>query len=310
MKAPLLFALALAACAPAFADAPAAPPASPNRFAATIVPAERFESGAVLVERHGTHGRPVILIPGLASGPWVWQDMVRALSGDHVVYVVTLPGFDGRPPAGNGLEASRKGLLELITSRKLDKPVLVGHSLGGTLALALAEQNPALVGGVVSLDGLPVFPGTEDMPAALRLPAGEQMKARMAKVTPQMFALQQQQYMRGIGVLDMPKADELAQLSSRSDPAAVAQYIADVMALDLRQDLGRISVPVLLVAPYFEPDASQDGQTRDAKVAYYRQLMPGTQKLTVVSVSPARHFMMFDQPNQVTDIVRNYLDKL
>jgi pimeloyl-ACP methyl ester carboxylesterase len=307
MKAPLLFALALAACAPSFA---ADPPAQPNRFAATIVPAERFESGAVLVERHGQHGRPVILIPGLASGAWAWQDMVRELSGEHVLYVVTLPGFDGRPAVPNGLEAARKGLLELIASRKLEKPVLVGHSLGGTLALAIAEQNPGLVGGVVSIEGLPVFPGTEDTPAQQRLPMAEGMRAGAAKVSAEAFAKQQQQYMRTQGVLDMPKADELARLSARSDPAAVAQYMADVLALDLRSGLPRIGAPVLVLAPYFDPDASQDDLTEPAKVAYYTSLMAGTPKVEVVAVSPARHFAMFDQPRKVADIIRRYLNSL
>lgn len=307
MKAPLLFALALSACAPSFAAEPAP---QPNRFAATIVPAERFESGAVLVERHGQHGRPVILIPGLASGAWAWQDMVRELSGDHALYVVTLPGFDGRPAVPNGLEAARKGLVELITSRKLDKPVLVGHSMGGTLALAIAEQNPALVGGVVTIEGLPVFPGTEDTPAQQRLPMAEGMKASAAKVSTAAFAEQQQQYMRTQGVLDMPKADELARLSARSDPAAVAQYTADVLALDLRPGLPRITAPVLVVAPYFEPDASQDDLTEAAKVEYYKSLMTGTPEVEVVPVSPARHFAMFDQPRKVADIIRRYLNSL
>lgn len=307
MKAPLLFALALAAGAPSFAAEPVDPP---NRFAATIVPAERFESGALLVERHGQHGRAVILIPGLASGAWAWQDMVRELSGEHVVYVVTLPGFDGRAAVPNGLEAARKGLIELITSRKLDKPVLVGHSMGGTLALAIAEQNPDLVGGVVSIEGLPVFPGTEDTPAPQRLAMAEGMKAGAAKVSAAAFAAQQQQYMRTQGVLDMPKAAELARLTARSDPAAVAQYMADVLALDLRPGLARITAPVLVVAPYFEPDASQDELTKQAKVEYYTSLMKGTPKLDVVAVAPARHFAMFDQPRQLADIVRRYLDSL
>ena len=41
----------------------------------------------MLVERHGQRGTPLILIPGLASGAWAWQDTVRQFSGEHVVYV-------------------------------------------------------------------------------------------------------------------------------------------------------------------------------------------------------------------------------
>ena len=308
MRHTLLLACALAWGAPALA---ADTPPPPNRFAATIAPAERFEAGALLVERHGKQGRPLVLIPGLASGSWAWQSLVREFSGDHVLYVVTLPGFDGRAPVeGNMFEAARRSLAALVTSRKLDKPVLVGHSLGGTLAFALAQDLPEAVGGVVAIDGLPVFPGTENLAAAERAQVAEQIRAGIAAATPDAFARQQQQYMRGTGVIDMGKADDLAKLATRSDQAAVGQYTAEVLALDLRPGLPKISAPVLLVSPYFEPDASQRGITAAMKTDYYRSLLTGTPRAEVVSLSPARHFVMFDQPRALADTIRRYLAKL
>lgn len=307
MKASLLFALALSACTPAFA---AETPEPPNRFAATIVPAERFEVGSLLVERHGKAGRPLVLIPGLASGAWAWQDVVREFSGDHVVYVVTLPGFDGRPRvAGNALEAARQSLRGLIVSRKLGKPVLIGHSMGGTLALAVAEDAPELVGGVVTVDGLPVFPGTEETPPGLRAQLAEQMKSRVP-ANGAAFAGQQQAYMRTIGALDMSRADALARLTARSNPASVAQYIAETLALDLRPGLERITAPVLLVVPYFEADAVQLGHTQQAKNDYYKALLAGAPKVEVAGIAPSRHFVMFDQPGQLADAIRRYLASL
>ena len=132
MKAALLLTLALGAAPFAAAQSPVPASQSANRFAASIKPAETFESGPLLVERHGSKGRPVILIPGLASGPWVWQDVIRQFKDEFTLYVVTLPGFDGRPaPAGEPFEGARAALEGLIAQRKLNKPILVGHSLGG-----------------------------------------------------------------------------------------------------------------------------------------------------------------------------------
>ena len=308
MKASLLFALILGAAAPALAQQA---PEPPNRFAATIAPAERFEVQGMLVERHGQGGRPLILIPGLGGGSWVWQETVRDFAGGQAVYVVTLPGFDGRPaPGGDPIEGARRALLELIATRKLDSPVLVGHSLGGTLALALAEMQPARIGGVVSIDGLPVFPGTEDVPPEQRPQVAEGMRARMAAVTGPAFAAQQKQYMRSIGVVDMNKGDELAKLSARSDPAAVAAYAAGIVALDLRPQLSAIAAPVLVMAPYFALDSVQAGVTAPQKVAYYRELMQGTPRLDVIAIDNARHFAMFDQPRAVSDALRAFLKNL
>jgi hypothetical protein len=68
--------------------AEASPPPA-KRFAATIAPTERFEIDGVLVEQHGkkagSRGRPLVLIPGLATGGWVWQETLRAFSDDHAV---------------------------------------------------------------------------------------------------------------------------------------------------------------------------------------------------------------------------------
>lgn len=289
--------------------ADAAPEA--NRFAATIAPAERFEVDGVLVERHGGKGRPLILIPGLASGSWVWQDTIRAFAPDHAVYVLTLPGFNGRPPAGPApFAAARAAVEDLIASRHLDKPVVVGHSLGGILALAVAEDKPGLVGGIVSIDGLPVMPGAEDMTPQQRAQFAAKMRGQIGKQQSAQFAQQQQGYMRTIGVLDMAKADALAQLTARSDPASVGAWAADVVTVDLRPGLKSIEAPVLAIVPYLDLDSAQQGLTPAAKADYYRALMEGTPKLQVVTVAPARHFAMFDQPQAVTAAIRTFLGTL
>ena len=308
MNVNLLFAVALAAAVPAFAQEV---PQQPNRFAASIAPAERFEIGGMLVERHGSGGRPLILIPGLASGGWVWQETVRAFSKEHAVYVVTLPGFDGRPAAGGDpFDAARSALKELVVTRKLAKPVLVGHSLGGTLAIALAEDLGERIGGAVAIDGLPVFPRTEDMPPPQRAAMADNMRQRMASLSPQAFASQQHQYMRTIGVIDMGKADDLARLTARSDPAAVAAYMGAVLAQDLRPGLAAIRVPLLMVVPTYGPDNAAMGVSGLEKVAYYRELMTGTPKLDVATIDNARHFAMLDQPAAVNDALRTFLKTL
>ncbi len=307
MKAAFLLALALASGAPALAqDAPGAP----NRFAASIAPGERFEVGGMLVERHGQGGRPLVLIPGLASGPWVWQDLIRRFKDERTLYVVTVPGFDGRPAAsGAGFESVRAALRELIAARRLDRPVLVGHSMGGTLALAVAQDLPGAVGGVISVDGLPVFPGTEDLPPAQRPQFAAGIRSRMEAAPPAAYAEQQRQYMRTQGVVDMGKADDLATLALRSDRGAVGSYMAELFALDLRAGLPKIAAPVLVLVPYFEPDASQDQVTSALKVEHYRRLMAGTPKLEMAPVPNARHFLMIDQPDALADAVRRFINR-
>ena len=310
MKASILFALALAAALPQAATAQQAGTPPPNRFAATIAPAERFEIQGMLVERHGGKGRPLILIPGLASGAWVWQDLVRRFSPEYTLYVVTLPGLDGRPaPAAAPFAATRSAVGELVAGRRLDKPVLVGHSLGGALALAVAADLGNRIGGVVSLDGLPVMPGTEALPPVQRPQMAAGIQARLAATPPAAYAEQQGMYMRTQGALDIGKADDMTRLLLRSDRAAVGAWMADVLALDLRPELAKVSAPVLVLAPYFEPDTAEDGLTAAAKVEHYRSLLPGLASVEVLPVAPARHFLMIDQPEALAGHLRRFLNR-
>ncbi|MDY0964253.1 alpha/beta hydrolase [Massilia sp. CFBP9026] len=318
-KASLLFALAAmlaGAASIAQAQVQATSPTAPaaNRFAATIEPAERFESGGLLVERHGSRGRPVILVPGLASGPWVWQETIRQFKDEFTLYVVTLPGFDGRPaPSGSPdwspFEGARAALRGLIAERKLDKPVIIDHSLGGTLAYAVAQDLGNGIGGVVALDGLPVFPGTENMPPQQRPQAAINVRSRMASSQPEAYAAQQRQYMRGQGVLDIGKADDITPLLLRSDREAVGAYVADLLALDLRPGLSKITAPVLVVAPFYQYDAAQDALTVNDKVEHYRMLVEGIASVEVAPIAPSRHFLMIDQPLALAGILRRYLDR-
>lgn len=311
MKTAFAFAALVALCAPLAAQA--ADAATPAIIAAAA-PVEKFSVGPMLVERHGSGARPMILIPGLSSGPYVWADTVRQFSKDHTLYVLTLPGFNGHPKTSGDLVAGADGWIgNLIGSRKLHKPVLVGHSMGAALSIAYAGKHPEQVGGVIAIDGLPVFPGAEKMTAEQRLAMASQTKARMAGVSQETFAAQQQAYMRSaMGVMDTATADAVAARSAQSDAGAVFDYMAQVLAMDVRPTLPGIGVPVLLIVPFHEGDAKAAGMamTAEGKAGYYKSLMAGTPKLTVLPVSPARHFAMLDQPEKVAEAMREYLKGL
>lgn len=265
-----------------------------------LAPAISAEVGALKVEAQGTQGPAVILIPGLSSGPWVWRDAAPRLAKDHRVYLVTLPGFDGRgPQTGVTFDTLRADLIALIEKEKLGKPVLVGHSLGGTLALALATEHSDRISGVIAVDGLPVFPGTESAPDRKALADG--IRAQFGGQTPEQYLAGQQMYMRTIGVLSEPLALELAALAARCDAGASADFAAQLMAMDLRPKLSKISVPVVVISPFNEPDFARIGVDAARKTGYYRMLLGGVGKLDVVSISPARHFVMFDQPEKFAE---------
>ena len=280
-------------------------------FSASADPAPaNFETGALQVEQLGSKGPALIFIPGLASGSWTWRDSAERLGKSHAVYLVTLPGFDGRKPApGVNFETLTADLRSLIETRRLDRPVLVGHSLGGTLSMAFAAEHSALISGVIAVDGLPVFPGTEGVTGD-RGALAEQARTQLAGQTSEQFAAYQQTYMGRMGVIDAAVATRLAEWSGRSDPGATAEFAAQLLMLDLRPKLPSIHVPVVEISPFYAPDFAAMGVDENAKTNYYRMLLRGIEKLDVVSVSPARHFVMFDQPEKFAAALDGALAKV
>jgi pimeloyl-ACP methyl ester carboxylesterase len=269
-----------------------------------------YDVGALQVEQRGTQGPAVILIPGLASGAWVWADTAQRLEQDHAVYLLTLPGFDGRAPvAGTTLDTLAADIRKLIESKRITRPVLVGHSLGGTLSLKFATTHSDLIAGVVAVDGLPVFPGTEAQTGD-RTRLADGVRAQFGGQTREQFVAGQHGYMKQIGSIDPANAARLAEQSSRSDIGATADFAAQVLALDLRPQLKDIKVPVVEISPFHAPDFAAMGIDESGKTGYYRMLLSGVPQLEVVSISPARHFVMFDQPGKFATALDTALARL
>lgn len=161
------------------AKSEAAPTASADVAALEAPPAaETITVGLLRVQRYAGDGRPLLLVAGMESGPWAWRPQIERFRGSHEIYAVTLAGFDGVPPpadTGDLAAQASSSLRALIVERRIDKPVLIGHSLGGALVTLFAEQHPGLIAGVIAVDGLPVFPGMDTMTPAERMREGGKM---------------------------------------------------------------------------------------------------------------------------------------
>jgi pimeloyl-ACP methyl ester carboxylesterase len=270
-------------------------------LSAAPAPEASFDAGSLHVDRFGK-GDAIVLLPGLTTGTWEWADTIRHLAPSHTVYAVSLPGFDGRPAATAPLfDRVTNDLWAFLDKQKIARPVVIGHSLGGTLAILLGEQHPERLRGIVAVDGLPIFPGMERATAEQRVSTADQMAGPIAGQSHAQLLDFEKGYMRTAGgVLDTAQADQAAELEARSDPAAVAQWLREDLMTDLRPGLAKISVPLLEIAPYYAPDLANAPYkySEDEKATYYRGLLAGAPKLQVVTISPARHFVMLDQPQR------------
>ena len=103
----------------------------------------------------GGEGRPVVLLHGLASNARIWDLTAPHLSDGFRVIAPDQRGhgLSDKPDDGYTLEDVTGDLAALIEALTLDRPLIVGHSWGGNVALQFAADRPDRLCAVVLVDG-------------------------------------------------------------------------------------------------------------------------------------------------------------
>ena len=251
-------------------------------------------------------GAPMILIPGLASSGAVWDGTVKRYCGARRCHVLTLAGFAGVPAIdGPLLATAEQQLSEYIAANKLAQPVIVGHSLGGFLALKLAADHPEQVGRLVIVDSLPAL-------AAVQMPSitSAQMKEMAAGMRARMLGMDAAAHQAGqlqtLRTMITGEADVQRALAwgRESDRTTVANAMADLMGQDLRQNIARIKAPTLVMGSWI---AYKDFGTREQFLQTYQDQYRQLPGVTIEMADNARHFIMLDDPDWMYDRIDQFL---
>lgn len=117
-------------------------------------------------------GPPIVLIHGLGGQLRNFgRPMVDDLARDYRLILVDRPGsgYSTRAPGASArLRVQVEAIAELIRHLKLESPLIVGHSLGGALALSLALNHPDVVGGLALVAPLTQVQSIGDVPPVFR----------------------------------------------------------------------------------------------------------------------------------------------
>jgi len=100
------------------------------------------------------HGPPLLLLHGLGSSHLTWSDVRGAFAENFTVYTVDLPGFGySDKPAGYASARQEAAFVDrFLSSLGIDRAAVVGHSMGGAVALWLAAEHPDRVERLVLVD--------------------------------------------------------------------------------------------------------------------------------------------------------------
>lgn len=294
----------LAVCSPAFVVGIGQ--ALAQEAPATAAAAAVFASDRLSVEVVGA-GPDVVLIPGFASSREVWRAEAERLQTTHRVHLVQLAGFAGEPwTHGDGafVQPVADELARYIRQAGLERPAVIGHSMGGMTGVLLAQQHPDLPGRVMSVDSLPFFSamfGPQVTPEAAR-PFADQAAAGILAPDAATFRAQQGQTAIAMS-RDPATRTAMVEWSMASDRQAMASAIREVMTTDLRPGLAAMTTPVWAV---YASDADGGAPAAMADGLWGRDYaaLPGVR---LIRVDGSRHFIMADQPAQFAEIVDQFL---
>ncbi len=243
-------------------------------------------------------GPDVILIPGLASHRDVWAGVAETLDDRYRLHLVHVNGFAGVAANANAdgpvSAPVAEEIARYIAEAGLDRPAVIGHSMGGTIGMMLAARHPDRAGRLMVVDMTPFVAAAFAGPGATAESVrgfADRSRANILAVpldSPKSFI---QQMFSGMARAEADLA-RLREGVSRSDIRTVANAFHELLVTDLRADLPRITVPmtVLYVQPSNVPltPAQFDEAMR---VAY-----ANARGARLVKIDDSNHFIFFDQP--------------
>ena len=240
--------------------------------------------------------------PGFANSSDVWTETVENINGDYQFHLVDYAGFNGLEPISTPwLPKVKKALVEYVKTNNLKEVTIIGHSLGGTLALYLAAELQDYVKEIIVVDGLPntsklMFPNQEAGLFSYENPYAKSQLEMPKAGFEQMIAQQLNMMCK-----NKDKHTLIKEWIVNTDrPTYVYGYI-DYLNFDATLYLKNITCKVTLFA------ATSYGKAQSQKV--YESQYEELNTYDILFAEDAAHYIMYDQSdwfhNEINKILAN-----
>lgn len=205
------------------------------------------------VQVSGQGKNSIIFIPGFASSGNVWTETKLLYEKNYTCHTLTMAGFAGVAPQPNpSIQKWEAAIAEYIQKNKLEKPIVVGHSMGGVLALALAADYPDLLSKIVVVDGLPCLAAmmNPDFKSKEENDCTDMVNQLTAVPKDQFYQIQKSSI--GYMLADTSRQEMVVNWSVQSDRTTFARIYCDFSNTDLREKIASIKCAnLIMLEPHF-----------------------------------------------------------
>jgi len=247
----------------------------------------QLEKAQDIRERRGEF--EMVLIHGLGAKAEVWNDVIPFLENTFTVQVFELAGHgQTRPIADDSITKEVARLAEFLAEVDFVYPTLVGHGMGGMIALQYALDHPADVHRLIMIDSAPVQLASQEEKAAV----GQQLISDYDRFVGARFLSMS---------TDKTIQDRVLDMALRTDSATFISLLMSSFDFDTTDRLDQLSVPLLVVGSELMFPAS--GSSRHLLEHYG---FGHARSLSFKRVGKSGHFVMLEQPIQTASVLLTF----
>ena len=234
----------------------------------------------------GARDFEIVLVHDLGSRATVWDDVVPFLLGTFDVHAFELTGHGTtRPVNRTGIEQEARRLDEFLDEFDIEYPTLVGHGLGGMIALRYTLDHPARIHRLIMIDSAPRQLATE-----------EQMKAMMKLLATEYGPTVAERFLNMSPDPDV--TERLVDTALRTDSASYINLLKSTFVFDVTDELPHLSVPLLIVGSEMMFPSGENSQAIMHGIGF-----GNARSLSFKHIAMAGHFVMIERPVYLASVL-------
>lgn len=246
-------------------------------------------------------GQPIIFLPGFTCPGHVWDATIAHLEAGYQTHQFTYAGFGGVPAIELPWYATLANEIgAYIENNKLKDAVIVGHSMGGMLAIDLAAKHPDRVKKILIIDALPnlrevVMPQVPVEQIRYDSPYNTQMLA----ATDSAMAITAGYMAMGM-THQTSHHQELVDFALTADRETYVYGYTELLKLDLKAKLTDVKAETLILGADFP--------SKEVVLPMFESQYAFLKNKEIKIATGSKHFIMYDQPEWLYQEVNRFLD--